>query len=52
MDWFIDCSYVEPEQPIDVDDFQRTAPDIPEDVIVIVRTDWADRSWGDGERHE
>jgi arylformamidase len=43
----IDCSYVEPEQPIEVADLEKSAPDIAEDVIVIVRTDWTDRSWGD-----
>jgi arylformamidase len=43
----IDCSYVEPEQPIDVKELERAAPDIQEDLIVIVRTDWTDRAWGD-----
>ncbi len=42
----LDCSHVEPEQPIDVRDLERVADGLREDDILIVRTDWTDRSWG------
>jgi arylformamidase len=42
----IDCSHVEPEQPIEASDLERAGKDIVEDLIVIVRTDWTDRTWG------
>ena len=42
----IDCSYVEPEQPIEVRDLERGAQGVQPGDIVIVRTDWTDRSWG------
>ena len=43
----IDCSYVEPEQPIEVSDLEKAAPEIDDDLIVVVRTDWTDKAWGD-----
>ncbi len=42
----LDCSHVEAEQPIDVRDLERVAAGLREDDILIVRTDWTDRSWG------
>lgn len=42
----LDCSHVEPEQPIEVRDLERVAAGLQEDDILIVRTDWTDRSWG------
>jgi kynurenine formamidase len=42
----IDCSHVEPEQPIGVADLEERAGAVPEGTILIVRTDWTDRSWG------
>jgi hypothetical protein len=42
----IDCSHAEPEQPIEASDLERAGKDIVEDLIVIVRTDWTDRTWG------
>jgi len=42
----LDCSHVEPEQPIEVRDLERVAAGVQPDDILIVRTDWTDRSWG------
>ena len=42
----LDCSHVEPEQPIEVADLERVAAGARPDDILIVRTDWTDRSWG------
>jgi kynurenine formamidase len=42
----IDCSHVEPEQPIEASDLERAGKNIEEDLIIIVRTDWTDRTWG------
>jgi arylformamidase len=42
----IDCSHVEPEQPIEPSDLEKAGEGIEEDLVVIVRTDWTDRSWG------
>jgi arylformamidase len=43
----IDCSHAEPEQPIEPSDLEKAGGrDIEEDLIVIVRTDWTDRTWG------
>ncbi len=42
----IDCSYVEAKQPIEVRDLERGAAGYREDDILILRTDWTDRSWG------
>lgn len=42
----LDCSHVEPEQPIEVRDLERVAAGAQPDDILIVRTDWTDRSWG------
>jgi arylformamidase len=42
----IDCSHVEPEQPIEPADLERAAGTLEEDLVVIVRTDWTDRAWG------
>jgi kynurenine formamidase len=42
----LDCSHVEAEQPVDVPDLERAATDVRPDDILIVRTDWTDRSWG------
>ena len=42
----LDCSHVEAEQPIEVRDLERVAAGLQEDDILIVRTDWTDRSWG------
>jgi kynurenine formamidase len=42
----LDCSYLEPEQPVEVRDLERVAAGSQPDDILIVRTDWTDRSWG------
>jgi arylformamidase len=42
----LDCSHVEPEQPIEVRDLERVGGGARPDDILIVRTDWTDRSWG------
>lgn len=44
----IDCSYMEPEQPVEVKDLERGSAglDIREGDILLVRTDWTDRMWG------
>ena len=42
----LDCSHVEAEQPVDVRDLERVAAGSRPDDILIVRTDWTDRSWG------
>ena len=42
----LDCSHVEPEQPIEVRDLEAVASGVQPDDILIVRTDWTDRSWG------
>jgi kynurenine formamidase len=42
----LDCSHVEPEQPVEVRDLERVAAGSQPDDILIVRTDWTDRSWG------
>jgi arylformamidase len=42
----LDCSHVEPGQPIEVADLDRASGEIEEDRILITRTDWTDRSWG------
>jgi arylformamidase len=42
----LDCSHVEPEQPIEVRDLERVAKGLQPDDILIIRTDWTDRSWG------
>ena len=42
----LDCSHVEPEQPIEIRDLERVARGLQEGDILIVRTDWTDRSWG------
>lgn len=42
----LDCSHVEAEQPIEVHDLERVAAGARSDDILIVRTDWTDRSWG------
>jgi arylformamidase len=42
----IDCSHIGPEQPIETADLERAAGKMEEDLVVIVRTDWTDRSWG------
>ena len=42
----LDCSHVEPEQPIEVRDLERVAKGLQDGDILIVRTDWTDRSWG------
>jgi arylformamidase len=42
----IDCSYAEPEQPLEKGDLERAAGQLEEDLVVIVRTDWTDRAWG------
>lgn len=44
----LDCSYVEPAQPIEVADLERARAglDIREGDILLVRTDWTDRMWG------
>lgn len=41
-----DCSYAEPEQPIEVRDLEKSYTGVDEELILIVRTDWTDRSWG------
>jgi len=42
----LDCSHVEPEQPIDARDLETVATGLERDDILIVRTDWTDRAWG------
>jgi arylformamidase len=42
----LDCSHVEAEQPITVADLEKACEDCREDDILIVRTDWTDRNWG------
>lgn len=44
----LDCSYAEPSQPIEATDLEQAAKDldIREDDILLVRTDWTDRMWG------
>lgn len=44
----LDCSYVEAGEPIEVKHLERArkAVDIREDDILLVRTDWTDKSWG------
>jgi kynurenine formamidase len=42
----LDCSHVEPEQPIEVRDLEAVASGVQREDILIVRTDWTDRSWG------
>jgi arylformamidase len=42
----LDCSHVEPEQPIEVRDLERVARGLQPDDILIIRTDWTDKTWG------
>ena len=42
----LDCSHVEADQPIEVRDLENVAKGIQPDDILIIRTDWTDRSWG------
>ncbi|MFQ5859322.1 MAG: cyclase family protein [Anaerolineae bacterium] len=44
----LDCSYVEPSQPIELGDLERAGKDLDmrEGDILLVRTDWTDRMWG------
>jgi arylformamidase len=42
----LDCSHVEPEQPIEVRDLERVARGLRPDDILIIRTDWTDKTWG------
>ena len=42
----LDCSHVQPEQPIEVGDLEASAKGLRDDDILIVRTDWTDRAWG------
>lgn len=44
----LDCSYVEPAQPIEATDLERASSglDIREGDILLVRTDWTDKMWG------
>jgi len=42
----LDCSHIEAEQPIEVRDLEAVAGGLQEDDILIIRTDWTDRSWG------
>ena len=42
----LDCSHVEPEQPIEVRDLERVAEGLRPDDILIIRTDWTDKTWG------
>ena len=48
MATILDCSHVEAEQPIEVKDLERAAKglDLREDDILLVRTDWTDKNWG------
>jgi len=42
----LDCTHVGAEMPVGVTDLERTADGLREGDIVLVRTDWTDRSWG------
>jgi arylformamidase len=44
----LDCSHVEAGQPLEVKDLERAGRglDIRENDILLVRTDWTDRMWG------
>ena len=42
----LDSSHVEPEQPIEVRDLERVATGLQPDDILIIRTDWTDKTWG------
>lgn len=43
----IDCSDVGPREPVDAAMLERRAGDVRPDDIIVIRTDWTDKSWGD-----
>jgi kynurenine formamidase len=42
----IDCSSVGPRQPVDAAMLDEQARDVREGDIIVIRTDWTDRAWG------
>jgi len=42
----VDLSYLQANQPITVADLEQHAPEIREGDIVLVRTDWTEKQWG------
>jgi arylformamidase len=43
----IDCSDVGPREPVDADRLEARGGAVREGDIVVIRTDWTDRAWGD-----
>ena len=43
----LDCSDVGPREPVDADRLERVGGHARENDIIVVRTDWTDKRWGD-----
>lgn len=44
--WVVDLSYAEPNHPITMADLEAQTPAFPAGDIVLVRTDWTEKQWG------